>query len=57
MFENHATVILYLDNTMQEEFKNEINEGGIFYIFENHTQENTHINPQVIVFVCHRLIV
>ena len=42
MFENHATVILYLDNTMQEEFKNEINEGGIFYIFENHTQKKTH---------------
>lgn len=40
-------LILYLNNTTKEELKNSINKGGIFYIFENHTQKkSTHIKTK-----------
>ena len=48
-------LILYLNNTTKEELKNSINKGGIFYIFENHTQENTHIKTQQVVCCVARL--
>lgn len=43
--------IFVFNNTTKEQYYRK-NEGGIFYIFENHTQENTHIKTQTSRVLC-----